>query len=159
MQKHWNSLTEVRTFLFTYPSNSMESFTQTCRELSPVRQNIERKLYYQMIKENLLAKFSLDQQNLHKKCDSIEDDLRKVCLYDCVDCSYGSMMFNLLASVLVVHWNLSISNCYLCNALLTGWSELMEIIKNSCLQRIQKKSSTKMLFLMSVCVYLLTLFH
>ena len=36
---------------------------------------VRRKLYNQMIKENLLAKFSLDQQNFHKKWNSIEDDL------------------------------------------------------------------------------------
>ena len=34
---------------------------------------VRRKLYNQMIKE--LAKYSLDQQNFHKKWDSIEDDL------------------------------------------------------------------------------------
>ena len=37
--------------------------------------HVRRTLYYQMIKENLLAKFSLDQQNVHKRCVFIEDDL------------------------------------------------------------------------------------
>ena len=36
---------------------------------------VRRKLYNQMIKEYLLAKFSSDQQNFHKKWDPIEDDL------------------------------------------------------------------------------------
>ena len=36
---------------------------------------VRRKLYNHMIKENLLAKISLDQQNFHTKWDSIEDDL------------------------------------------------------------------------------------
>ena len=37
---------------------------------------VRRKLYNQMIKENLLAKFSFYlQQNFHKKWDSMEDDL------------------------------------------------------------------------------------
>ena len=36
---------------------------------------VRRKLYNQMIKENLLAKISLDQHNFHEKWDSIEDDL------------------------------------------------------------------------------------
>ena len=36
---------------------------------------VRRMLYNQMIKEDLLAYFSLDQQNFHKKWNSIEDDL------------------------------------------------------------------------------------
>ena len=36
---------------------------------------VRRKLYNQMIKENVLAKVSLDIQNFHKKGYSIEDDL------------------------------------------------------------------------------------
>ena len=35
---------------------------------------VRRKLYDQMTGESLLAKFSLDQQNFHKNCDSIEND-------------------------------------------------------------------------------------
>ena len=40
--------------------------------LAPVR----CKLYDQMIKEHLLANFSLDKQNFHKKWDSIEAPLQ-----------------------------------------------------------------------------------
>ena len=36
---------------------------------------VRHKRYNQMIKEHLLAKFSLEQQNFHKNWDSIEDDL------------------------------------------------------------------------------------
>ena len=37
--------------------------------------NVRRKLYNEVIKEHLLAKFSSDQQHFHKMWDSIEDDL------------------------------------------------------------------------------------
>ena len=36
---------------------------------------VRRKLYNQMIEENVVAKFSLDKQNFHKKLVSIENDL------------------------------------------------------------------------------------
>ena len=48
---------------------------QTDGTLVIVVVEVRHKLYNQMIKENLLAKVSLDKQNFHKKCDSLEDDL------------------------------------------------------------------------------------
>ena len=40
-----------------------------------VSAQVKRKLYNQMIKESLLAKVSLDQQNFYIKWDSIENGL------------------------------------------------------------------------------------
>ena len=42
---------------------------------TPALAQVRRKLYNQMIKENLRTRYSLDKQNFHKRWDSIEGDL------------------------------------------------------------------------------------
>ena len=54
--------------------------------------------------------------------------LIKVCLYDCVCCNYGSLMFNLLSSVSTVHCHLCTSLCYLGNALLMSLLKMVQWI-------------------------------
>ena len=46
-------------------------------ELSQYLTQVRRKLYNQMIMENLLAKLLINKQNSHKTLDSNEDDLCK----------------------------------------------------------------------------------
>ena len=93
---------------------------------------VRRMLYNQMIKESYLAKFSLDTQNFHKsgtplKIISIVKDcqLIKVCLYGCVCCNYGLLVFNLLWYLLITYCTLSISLCCLCNALLMSLPSML----------------------------------
>ena len=59
----------------------------------------------------------------------------RLCLYGCVYCNYGSLMLNLLSSLLKVYCTLSISLCYLCKTVLISlFSMLQRIDMNECRQ-------------------------
>ena len=52
----------------------------------------------------------------------------RVFLYDCVYCDNGSLMFNLLLSLLIVHCNVYPFLGYLCNTLLISLLSMLQRI-------------------------------
>ena len=52
----------------------------------------------------------------------------RVCLYDCVNCNNGSLMFKLLMSLLIVYCNVYICHGYLCNTLLISLLSMLQRI-------------------------------
>ena len=52
----------------------------------------------------------------------------RVCLYNCVYCNNGSLMFNLLLSLLIVHCDISIFLGYLCNTFLISLRSMLQRI-------------------------------
>ena len=143
--------------IFQTPTHLKELFFKVVRSRVHVYRWVNcrwlrRKLNNHLILERLPARFSSDQPNLPQKRDFVEDyhfsyrfsNWFKY-VYDCVYCNYGSLMFYLLSSVLMVHCHSFISlSSMQCIINVIGqnvpmdWPEWMERIKNSCLEQIQR---------------------